>query len=223
MSHNPPIFQVHLNLHVGHVLQHRPGNTTGTTNVPFPYLSALHVDVPFRLNQEDVDVGPLALVERAPFGFDRFLPTNDLPAMTFPQPHTRTQHPSWSQPPYFCALPSSFAVSSRPPDSSNPTHAVRSRSSCGESSNPVHLPLRSTPISAPTDPGSENPPPNPEPRPKNKQRIHVTVSETHGETITALRLTSGGGRPIEPPTSDDSDSGLRSRTPPAASASAHST
>jgi hypothetical protein len=114
-------------------------------------------------------------------------------------------------------------VSSRPADSGNPTNAVRPRSSRGESSNPVHLPLRSTPISAPTDPGSENPPPNPEPRPKNKQRIHVTVSETHGETITALRLTSGGGRPIEPPTSDDSDSGLRSRTPPAASASAHST
>ena len=89
-------------------------------------------------------------------------------------------------------------VSSRPADSGNPTNAVRPRSSRGESSNPVHLPLRSTPISAPTDPGSENPPPNPEPRPKNKQRIHVTVSETHGETITALRLTSGGAVQLNP-------------------------
>ena len=114
-------------------------------------------------------------------------------------------------------------ASSRPPDGSNPTNAVGPRSSRGESSNPMHLPLRSTSISAPTDQGSENPPPNPEPRPKKKQRIHVTVSQTHGETITAPRLTSGGGRPIEPPTSDDSDSGLRSRTPPAGSASAHST
>ena len=66
-------------------------------------------------------------------------------------------------------------ASSWPPDSSHPTNAVRSRSSRGEPSNPVHLPLRSTTISAPIDLGSENLPPNPEPRPKKKQRIHVAV------------------------------------------------
>ena len=80
-------------------------------------------------------------------------------------------------------------VSTRPLDRSHPSNTVRSRSCRGESSNPVNLPLHSTTISVPTDPGSDNPSPNLEPRPKKKQRVHVTVSETHGETITALRLT----------------------------------
>ena len=40
---------------------------------------------------------------------------------------------------------------------------------------------------------------NPEPRPKKKQRIHVKVSNSHHEVITAPRLVTGDGRHADNP------------------------
>ena len=102
-------------------------------------------------------------------------------------------------------------LSIRPSESSHPSNTARPRSRRGESFNPANLPLLSTAMSEPTEPGLENPPPNPKPRPKKKQRAHVTVSEAHTATITAPRLTPGGGHPTDAPTTDESDSGHRSR------------
>jgi hypothetical protein len=45
---------------------------------------------------------------------------------------------------------------------------------------------------------------------RKKQRVHVTVSESHTETITAPRITTGDAPPADAPTTDESDSGHRS-------------
>ena len=78
------MLQVHLSLRVGRALQHRLGTTIGISNVPSQHHAALHDDVPGQLTPGDVDVGPLALVERVLLPFDRFLPMMVLPPMTSP-------------------------------------------------------------------------------------------------------------------------------------------
>ena len=104
-------------------------------------------------------------------------------------------------------------VSIRPPDNTHPSNTARARSSRGEIFKPgkLSVPIHSTTIGGPTNPGTENPPTNPEARPKKKQRVHVTVSESHATTITAPHLTPGGGHPTDGPTTDESDSDHRSR------------
>ena len=99
-------------------------------------------------------------------------------------------------------------IPARASEPSAPANLVRSRSPSEEDDESCTIPIRSSTSGAPTNPSPTpvEPPSNLEARPfKKKQRVHVEISQTRHEVITAASIVTPDGRPIDHPTSADED------------------
>ena len=93
-------------------------------------------------------------------------------------------------------------------DTSSPMNPIRSRPNNRAPSAPRTVVTSST---VDRNPATINPAPHPESRPKKKQRIHVALTDTHTETITAPSLRAGCHTKAFTFSSDESDSETHKR------------